>query len=66
MLQNLRGQFQTRRLPGQLARFASGRAEDSFLFHKNVAQRATFLWKRKKEYHAAAGDSAVYRVKHPV
>jgi len=42
-LQELRGRFQTRRLPGQPARFASGRVENPMLFHKNVALRATFL-----------------------
>jgi hypothetical protein len=31
-----------------MPRFASGRAEDSFLFHKNVAQHATFCEKEKK------------------
>jgi len=46
--------------------FASGRAEDSILFHKNVAHHATFLWKRKNEYHAAAGESGVHRMKRPV
>jgi len=37
-----------RRLPGQLARFASGRVEWDMLFPKNLAQRAKFFGKRQK------------------
>ena len=54
-----------RRLPGQLARFASGRVEWDMLFPEHVARSATCSGKDKK-YHAAAGDSAVHRVKRPV
>ncbi len=50
--------------PGGLG-FASGRAEDSILFHKNLHFVQIFV-KKIKQYHAAAGDSAVYLVTCPV
>jgi hypothetical protein len=44
---------------------ASGRAEDSMLFHKNLHKVQHFC-EKEKTHHAAAGDSAVHRVKRPV
>jgi hypothetical protein len=45
-LHELRGQSQTRCLPGQPARSASGRAELDILLQKNLAHRAKFSCKR--------------------
>jgi len=46
--QELRGRFQSRRLPGHMARFASGRVEDLLLLPEHLAQRARCSGKRQK------------------
>jgi len=38
----------------------SGRAEETIFFHKNLHKVQIFVKKRKK-YHAAAGESGHYR-----
>jgi hypothetical protein len=40
--------------------FASGRAEDSVLFHKNLHKVQIFV-KQLKKYHAAAGEMCRYQ-----
>jgi hypothetical protein len=45
---------------------AAGWADEPIFVHKTFAQNANVLCKKIKTYHAAAGDSAVYRVKRPV
>jgi hypothetical protein len=42
---------------------ASGRAEDSYLFHKKNSHREFFCEKEKITYHAAAGESGLHWVK---
>ncbi|MFP4439050.1 MAG: hypothetical protein ACLFVO_17555 [Chloroflexaceae bacterium] len=44
---------------------ASGRVEETRSFSHKNSQRE-FLCEKEKMYHAAAGDSAVHRVKRPV
>jgi hypothetical protein len=44
---------------------ASGRVEETRSFFKKI-HSVSFLKKEYREYHAAAGDAAVQRVKHPV
>jgi hypothetical protein len=47
--------------------FASGRAEQDILVSGNVgSQNQHFLKKIIIEYHAAAGEAGVHRVKRPV
>jgi hypothetical protein len=45
--------------------FASGRAEDSILFHKKI-HCVNFFVKKIKKYHAAAGESGFHLGKRPV
>ncbi len=46
--------------------FASGRTEPTFLFPAHVAQGATCAGKRKKKYHAAAGEADFHLAKRAV
>jgi hypothetical protein len=48
MFHALRGQFQTRRLPEQMIRFASGRAEDSRSFSQKNSLCEFFCEKDKQ------------------
>jgi hypothetical protein len=52
-------------IPGLTGDIASGRAEDSRSFSQKNS-RCEFFVKKKQKYHAAAGDSAVHRVKRSV
>ncbi len=52
-------------IPRLVGDIASGRAEDSILFHKKN-HIVNFFVKKAKKHHAAAGDSAIHRVKCPV
>ncbi|MFP4439492.1 MAG: hypothetical protein ACLFVO_19795 [Chloroflexaceae bacterium] len=52
-------------IPRLAGNIATGRVEDSILFPKKFAQSADFR-KNKKEYHAAAGESAIHSGEHLV
>jgi hypothetical protein len=49
-----------------MARFASGRVEWNIAFSGKFGSESQIFRKKKKKYHAAAGDCAVHRVKRPV
>jgi len=66
ILQELRSRFQTRRLPGQPARFASGRVEWNILFPENLALRAKFSGKRQKRTMLPQAKYAVIESKRSV
>jgi len=42
------------------------RAEHDIFFHRNIARRAMFLWKKQQQDHAAAGESGYPRLKRLV
>jgi hypothetical protein len=59
------------RLAGDSAPFddAQGRLRQGGRFHsfsQKICTQCKFFVKKKKVYHAVAGDSAVHRVKRPV
>jgi hypothetical protein len=51
-------------VPSPEVDIASGRAEDSRSFSQKTSQRNFFV-KKKKTYHAAAGESGFHLVKRP-
>jgi hypothetical protein len=64
--QDFRGRFQPRCLPGQTARFASGRAEWDILLPENLARRAKFSGKRQKSTTLPQAKYTVIGSKQPV
>jgi hypothetical protein len=58
--------YQTGRLPGQMARFASGRVEWDILFPGNLALRAKFPGKRQKSTMLPQAKYAVIESKRSI